>query len=293
MTDQSVNLSTLQRWMQAVIQHPGQVATGIEQPPAQAALALDPAALPTVILPSSQQTSAQRLQIYADAYLARLLEVLTHEYPALQHALGAELFAGFALQYLQAHPSMSYTLGQLGARFPEYLAKTRPTRESSVPDWSDFLIDCCRLERLYAEVFDGPGPERSPAHCHALPTDLTAEQFLRQRLQLVEWVQLIALQFPVQEYITAVRHDLAPEIPPPAATWLVVTRRDYRVRRFAISHAEFVVLSAFQRGASVIEALEALSTTAVVTHPTPNDIQSWFQDWTSRGFFRVVSSSDT
>lgn len=293
MTDQSVNLSTLQRWMQAVIQHPGQVTVGIEQPAAQAALALDAAALPTVILPSSQLTSAQRLQIYADAYLARLLEVLTHEYPALQHALGTELFAGFALQYLQAHPSTSYTLGQLGARFPDYLATTRPTRESHDPDWSDFLIDCCRLERLYAEVFDGPGPERTPVHFHALPSELTAEQFFQQRFQLVEWVQLIALQFPVHEYITAVRQASAPEIPQLAATWLVVTRGDYRVRRFAIPHAEFVVLSAFQHGATVIEALEALSTTAVVTHPTPDDIQSWFRDWTSRGFFRVVSSSET
>lgn len=293
MTDRPVNLSTLQRWMQSVIQHPGQVTVGIEQPAAQSSLALPPTELSKVILPSSQQTSAQRLQIYADAYLARLLEVLTHEYPTLQHALGAELFAGFALQYLQAHPSTSYTLSQLGARFPEYLAATRPARDANTPDWSDFLVDCCRLERLYAEVFDGPGPERQPAPTQAGRADLRQDQFLELRFRLVDWVRLIDLQFPVHDYITAVRQGSSPEIPAPAATWLVVTRRDYRVRRFAVSHGEFCLLREFQRGATVIEALQTLATLSQDTLPTPEEIEVWFRDWTARGFFQALTSLET
>lgn len=288
MTTPSVDLPTLQRWMQAVIQHPGGVAAGVRQPSAQAALPLDSDALPQVIAPSSRQTSTQRLQIYADAYFARLLEVLTNEFPALQHAVGPELFAGFAVGYLQAHPSTSYTLSNLGSRFPDYLAATRPQRESVAADWSDFLIDCCRLERTYAEVFDGPGPERATSPATDFLIGMTAEQFVEARLQIAPWVRLIALQFPVHDYVSAVRTGQSPEIPDAAPTWLVVTRRDYRVRRIAVSEAEFIVLAELQRGASVGAALHALANSNPADEPTAGEIERWFRAWTVAGYVRGI-----
>ena len=290
MTETSANLPLLQRWMQAVIQHPGGVMAGMMQPAAQAALKIDDGALSQVIEPSSKQTSAQRLQVYADAYFARLLEVLTHEYPALHHALGAELFAGFALGYLQAYPSTSYTLGMLGARFPEYLATTRPARSTVDPDWTDFLIDCARLERLYAEVFDGPGPERSAGPVMENLSDLTPQELAASSLQFAPSVHVIALQFPVQEYISAVRRGDSPEIPAAAPTWIVVTRRDYRVRRVPISEAESALLTELQRGTSVGAALQMLGTLPKISFDAA-DIERWFRNWTAAGYIRGVQSA--
>ncbi len=293
MTAAPQNLSTLQRWMQAVIQHPGGVGVGVNDALAQGAISVGADRLPEVIVPSTKQTSAQRLQIYADAYFARLLEVLANEFPALKQSVGDELFAGFALGYLHAHPSTTYTLGNLGARFPEYLAATRPPRENAVPDWSDFLIDCCRLERLYAEVFDGPGPERTTLSLAHAVASFTAETFTSARLQLAPWVHLIALQFPVHEFITAVRRGESPRFPDEAATWLVVSRRDYRVRRVPVSAAEFALLTEVRQGATIGDALTMLAGSPFATAVTPADIGRWFHNWTAAGYFQSADGTAT
>ena len=41
-----------------------------------------------VVLPSSRLSSLERLDIYRQAYRARLVECLADDYPVLQHALG-------------------------------------------------------------------------------------------------------------------------------------------------------------------------------------------------------------
>jgi hypothetical protein len=81
----------------------------------------------------------------------------------LAGALGNELFDQFAMAYLQAYPSTSYTLSQLGANFARHLEETRPDRDELAHgevSWPDFLIDVARLEWAIGEVFDGPGVER-------------------------------------------------------------------------------------------------------------------------------------
>ncbi len=96
-----------------------------------------------------------RLRLYSRDYHLRLLDCLRASHPALRELLGAELFEAFALDYVQARPSRSYTLGQLGAGFVEHLERTRPTGE----EWALLVCELVRLERAVAEVYDGPGVE--------------------------------------------------------------------------------------------------------------------------------------
>lgn len=286
-------LSRIQTWMQAVIQHPGGIDSGIHDSSAQAQLAIQPAHLNHVILPSLRQTSAERLQIYADAYFARLLEVMKGEFPALLYALEEDLFAEFALGYLQAHPSQSYTLSDLGGNFPAHLEATRPSRESDEPDWADFLIDCSRLERTYAEVFDGPGPESLLPDSSGTPWQgLTPEQFPKSRLKIAPWVRLVALRFPAQEYISAIRRHESPSIPEPAETWLVVSRRDFVVRRVPVPHAEYEVLQSLRAGETVESALEPLWKSESSTETASRRVEQWFAAWTSAGYFQGFDLED-
>ncbi len=276
------SLPTIQRWMQAVIQHPNGVEAGVA---AETRLSVTLETLETVVPRTSLQTSLQRLQIYADAYFARLLEVLRSEFPALAHALDEELFAEFVAGYLQAHPASSYTLSDLGAKFPEYLVATRPPREADEPDWADFLIDCCRLERLYAEVFDGPGPELL---LQTVPqpdwANIDPGEFAASRLILAPWVRLIALRFPVHEYISATRREESPEIPAPQATWLVVSRREYIVRRAPVPPAEFYLLTALRSGVPVGTALASLAASDRGEDITVEIVEGWFAAWAAAGY---------
>jgi hypothetical protein len=157
-------LDVIQRWMQSVIVHPAGVAAGIKSASQTSEIEQGADRLEELICRSRAQTSIERLEVYSNAYKARLIDVLIGDYPAFVHALGEEAFVGLASGYLEVHPPVSYTLGELGRSFADYLIQTRPPNESEdgSPDWADFLIDLARLERCYSEVFDGPGIEELP-----------------------------------------------------------------------------------------------------------------------------------
>lgn len=284
----SPDLDALQRWMQSVIVHAGGVHQGIVSADAQAEIPLPVEQIDIVINPSTSQSSLERLAVYSNAYKARLLEVLISEYPALVHAVGEEAFVGLAGSYLEEHPSRSYTLADLGRAFPAFLAASRPPSqtEDGSPDWADFLIDLAHLERLYSEVFDGPGTEGQPT----LQTDdllrLSSEEWLTARLIPAPCLRLAEYRFPVHDYATAVRHDQDPPFPAAQITRLAITRRAYMVRRVAMEAREFGALSALANGLTVGDALQrVLADRSVTIDDLANDVRTWFRNWAVAVYF--------
>lgn len=288
MSPSSHSLSTIQSWMQAVIRHPEGVEAGVADEAAQAAIPLSLPDIERVITRSRSLDSIHRLRIYSNAYFARLLEVLSGEFPALAHTLGDELFAEFAAGYLQQHPSQSYTLAELGVKLPEHLAATRPERESTDPDWADFLIDLATLERIYSEVFDGSGVESVTVWRGTDLDPTTPDRWAEGHLVFAPCVRLVTLRFPVHEYITAVRRKEAPEMPAPSPTYLVVSRRDYVVRRVPVPLTEFRVLSELFQRKSIAEALAHVWSADVPTtdvQRSAQQVHDWFRSWTAAGYF--------
>lgn len=283
-----LDLDATQRWLQSVIVHPGGVAAGIESPAAQDKVELTAGRVDEVICRSNAQTSIERLEVYSNAYKSRLLEVLIGEYPAMVQALGEEVFVGLAGEYLEAHPPRSYTLGDLGRSFPDYLTRSRPANqnEDSSPDWADFLIDLARLERIYSEVFDGPGIEDQPTLQPNDLRDMSPELWLAARLIPAPCLRLATFRFSVHEYATAVRHQQEPEVPAAQPTRLAITRRDYIVRRVELGEHEFRVLSALVKGRTVGEALErAAANYSGTVDELASDIRHWFRNWSAAGYF--------
>jgi hypothetical protein len=286
------DLGQLQRWMREVITHPDGVEAGLRSEAAHAEIAAPAEAVEKIILPSRQQTSLQRLGIYANAYYARLLECLREEFPLLAKTLGEETFDGFAFGYLQAYPSRSYTLGDLGRYFPQYLTETQPAdcvHDDGSPSWPDFVIDLAALERCYGEVFDGPGIENQ---CILQADDLGAippERWPEARLIPVPCLRLLTLRYPVHEYISAMRRDGEATVPDPQSTWLVVTRREYVVRRAAVSQTEFHLLSAIVAGETIGASVSRLASDPRFDQQTLEaKLSQWFQQWTAAAYFLGV-----
>jgi hypothetical protein len=240
--------------------------------------------------PSRRCSAPERLEVYSNAYTARLVECLGEQFPALRRALGEETFAGFALDYLGAHPSRSWSLNGLGARLAEHLEATRPSRESDTPDWADLWIDLARLEWAVLEVFDGPGLERdgawSPSELGAVPP----ERVPALRFALDPSLRLLRLRFPLSDYYGRLRaapldegaEDEAPAPPAPGEELLALHRRDWRVRRFALEPAQHRLLEALQAGAPLADALAAAFERS---EPDEQLVRAWFQDWGRRGLF--------
>ncbi len=289
MSEPRHTLDEVQRWMQAVITHPAGPIAGIESREAVQQIAVGPSQVERVIARSQALTSLERLDIYYRAYYARLLDCLREEYSVLATALGTELFDSFAVGYLQAHPSQSYTLGRLGEKFPEFLAETRPAPESGAAndaDWPEFMIDLARLERVVNEVFDGPGVENMATLDVARLQAIPPERWQAARLVTAPCLRLVKLRFPVNDFFTAAaRNDTSP-LPQPGETYLAVTRRDYRVKRITLAPAQFALLNSLSAGATIGAAIEK----AAAVSPLPDaelasQIRAWFQAWTMEGFF--------
>ncbi len=291
MNDSTRDLNELQNWMQTVITHPDGIVAGIASKNAQQHIDVAPDDVEQVISRSKNLTSIERMQVYGNAYYARLFECLGDEFPALKHALTEDTFNAFCIGYLQQYPSRSYTLAELGANFPRYLAETRPDPENSngQPDWADFLIDLATLERTYSEVFDGPGVEGQTLLQADDLLSIPQARWPDAKLVRVECLRLATFKFPVHEYASAVRKAQEVSPPDPKPTYLVFTRRDYVVRRCGVSQSEYELLRALAEGHSVGEAVaRAVEVTDVDLASLARSIQEWFRVWARAGYFRAV-----
>lgn len=283
-------LDQIQRWMQAAITHPDGVEQGMNSPEAQRQIEAGAADAEKVLTRSKAMTAVERLSIYGSAYYARLLECMREEFPAAKHALGDELFDSFAAAYLQTYPSRSYTLCQLGANFPRYLAETRPPREEGDPEvsWPEFLADLARYEWAFSVVFDGPGVEGKQILDEAQLRAVAPERWPEARLVPVCCLHLLSFRYPVQAYYSAVRNDEKPEMPAPAETFLALTRRDYTVRHSTLDPLEYRLLSALVEGKSVADAIEQVASSGGDVDQLAASLHDWFRHWAASGFFQAV-----
>ena len=257
-------LAELQRWILGSITDIG----GLEAHTGD----LHGAWVPDLVTASPRQTAYERLEIYSNAYFARLGECLRELFPVLVVSLGKSDFERFANGYLDAYPPTTYSLNRLADHFADFLAATRPQDVPS-PDWPDFLVELARVEHAIEQVFDGPGNEELPPLAIEKSMTLPADELAELRFEPAPCLRLLELQFPINDYYSAVRQGRTPHWPGPQPTWLAITRRDYVVRRIPLEAAEFAVLSALVAGETLGAAF---SSNAAIS---PQQVARWFADW--------------
>jgi hypothetical protein len=140
-------LADLQRELYDLITAPEGVAKRLAE------LGRAPGDLEAIVRSKGQLSAVERVDVYANMYFFRILEVLSDEYAKLVRLVGADAFHNLITDYLlacrPAHPS----LREAGARLPAYLAR-HPLAENR-----PWLPELARLERLRLELFDGPDAE--------------------------------------------------------------------------------------------------------------------------------------
>ncbi len=285
-------LDVVQSWFQAVISHPDGVESGLSGDEAQRLIGLGRDELERIVRRSKNLSASERIGIYAHAYYARLLECLGECFPILRRVLGPDLFEPVAFEYLQRHPSNSYTLDRLGDRFAQFLEEHRAADAGEPPAWPEMLADLARFEHAIARVFDGPGLEGEPRFA---PEDLQAigaEGFAAARLVPAPSLRLLTLRFPINDLYTAARRseeDDELEMPGPAIEHVALCRREFVVRRYPLSPLEFALLESLVGGATVGEALAAAAERADDGEDLGYLIERSFAAWTTAGFFRGVA----
>lgn len=93
-------------------------------------------------------SAAARLELYAEAYRLRLVEVLSVHYPVLHAWMGSDEFERLAVAYIDVHPSRRFSVRWFGDRLGEFLHNTALYNERPA------LAEMARFEWALAEVFD-------------------------------------------------------------------------------------------------------------------------------------------
>lgn len=274
------DLGNTQKWMQAVILHPGSDREAVASPRARK---LVPASeFPRLVPPSPTLDSFDRIGIYRGMYLARLQEALEADYPGLRHFLGPKRFSDLVRDYVDRFPSQSYTLNRLGDRLPEYI-RSRPGIVRQ-----EFLYELARFELLMSRLFDAEeSPVLTPEAIAAVPP----ESWETARLKPVAALAVQALRYPVGAYLEAVRQGN----PRPATRrknhWAVVYRRQYALRWLDLSLPAYRLLDALVKG---VPLGEALSRVLRGGRQPVGEVQlfSWFRGWVTEGLFQSVELED-
>jgi hypothetical protein len=218
------------------------------------------------IKPNDRLNSFERLEIYNRQYWFRLYESFEEDFPGLLAVLGRKQFETLMRAYLEACPSTSYSLRDLGSRLSLWL-KENPL--FTAPR-SELARDVVRLEWAHIEAYDAAQLPAPTAEFLGSITDET-------RFQLQPSVRLLALSFPVDELLIAVRQNaggeevssnnamvqrraravrqvanLAPE-----PIWLAVHRQEFTVYYKRLQPAEFRMLSAIEAGVTLAEVFAA------------------------------------
>ncbi len=269
-------LARLERWMQAVIVHPGGVEDAVRARPATRNLKVSDAL--RAILPSKTMGSLERLAVYQGMYPLRMRDALAADYPGLAAFLGPERFFDFVLAYVAAHPSRSYTFARLGDRVPEFFGKTRRFAPAA------FLSDLTRLERAINEVFELDEEEVGLAASAAPLLRPVAADWASRRLAVTPTLRLLSFRYAAGPALDALKAGKRPNARP-RASWSAVHRRRYVVYRVELRREEFLLLSALAKGRPLGAALRAAAR-AFGKPLSPRAVTRAFRTFTAKGLLR-------
>jgi hypothetical protein len=234
------------------------------------AAAADPALL-ALVRAGGALTPAGRIEIYADMYRARLVDVLREDFPRTRSLLGDAVFVALAERYLTRHPSTHPSVRYVGSRFADFAAG-----QAAGPPW---LADLARLEWARVEVFDAPDAEPLRlADLQAVPP----ADWPALRLRLVPACRVVASPWPIHEIWTAGDPDSDRQVPDEPRTSVVrVWREGFSVSHAAMGDAERRAFAPLQRGepfASLCAALESDLDPDAAAHEAGGLLMRWLED---------------
>lgn len=272
-----MRLVRLQKWMQAVVVHPGTTRQALRSP--GAAGLLPDGQIGSVLLPSPTLTPAERIGVYQQMYPLRMYDALAADYPGLEHFLGGR-FSDFVAAYTSAHPSMGYTLNRLGDHVPAFLARQR--RFTPRP----FLVDLARLELALTQAFD---ERESPVLKAEAFEGLSDERLEKTRLATVPSVRLLELGWNADAYLDSLRDD-EHNHPKPAkeVSFVIVFRRNYAIYRLPVTAAAFALLQDIAAGKTLGDAVGNALGRRGAKRASADDFARWFRNWTAEGVFAGV-----
>lgn len=237
------------------------------------------------IKPNDRLSSFERLEIYNRQYWFRVFSSFEEDFPGLKAIIGMRRFERLMRAYLEANPSRSFTLRNLGSSLVSWLQKNPQYAEP----YADSAIAIASLEWAHIEAFDNAKlPSLAPEAIAALADS--------SRLALQPFVRLVETAYAVDDALIAIKdtaHAAGTQSSNAVAIHLVRRTRSRRPRREQIylavhrhddtvyykrlAREDFLLLRAFESNATLDEAIDAAFTNSEIAEADrPAHIQSAF-----------------
>lgn len=194
----------------------------------------------------------QRVDVYANMYFFRLLDVLRDDYPAVAAVLGDTDFHNLITDFLLHHPPTHFSIRHAGDRLPEFIGT------HAVSTARPYLDSLAQWERALHDAFDAAdGPTWTPADLAVIP----ASDWAALRFRLHPSVHLLRSGWAVQDLRRGVDRGDVPQVPLPTPTWLCVWRHGLEVVHRSIDALEFDALALAAAGAAFSDICAAADRT--------------------------------
>jgi hypothetical protein len=217
------------------------------------------------VKPNDRLSSFERLEIYNRQYWFRLFSSFEEDFPGLKSIVGSQRFEKLMRAYLEAHPSRSFTLRNLGSSVVGWLEENP---QFTAPFTAD-AVGMAALEWAHIEAFDSE--QRTPLAA----SDIDGLDD-HSRLELQPYLRLVQAPSAVDDALIAIRDrsqgagsqaSNAVGIhlvrrtrslkPVPGHIYLAVHRFEDSVYYKRLAREDYRLLRAFDRGATLGEAIEA------------------------------------
>lgn len=267
-------LADVQRWLFTYITAPGARSEALEEAERVSGLAAGSAE--RLVLPSPTLAPLERISIYRNMYLLRMEEALETDFPCLQMAVGPERFFRLVEEYVQVHPSRSWTLNHLSPAFAGFVAQVPWLGRHRAA-----LGELAELEWALCQAFDA---ERSsvldPSGLGVYPPD----RFVDLRFEAIPALRLVACRYPVNQAFQNLRDGGSWEPLKRQDSWVLVWRdQDYTLWRRPLSRAEHDLLHALIGGRTLGEAIDH---TLRHRRVSAQKLFEWCSGWVAAGLFR-------
>jgi hypothetical protein len=237
-----------------------------------------------VVSTTGRLSAVERLEIYREQFWLRHTASLVEDFPGVSGILGQAAWQPLVEGYLEAHPPHSYTLRDLGLRFPEYVAAERSL------DHHALCCDMARLELAYLEIFDAA--DAPPLNASAL-AGIPEDAWERARITLHPALRLLRVGYPVAELrkqlFRAQTSGESVPIPAPGAECLLLFRHDLSMFHESLDAGAYALLQALARGVPLVPACElAQAEMPEEAASIAENVGAWFESWAARGFIAGV-----
>ena len=267
-------LAETQQLLWALITAPEGVAKALDGPPPYSA---HRKRLESTVRSDARLEAVARLDIYANMYFYRLLDVLKDDYPTLVAVVGGvgfhNLVTDYLLRHFPTHPSLRYA----GAHLPSFLA------HHQLAEQYPFVAELAAFEWALVDSFDAPdAPNLSREQLLTVPS----AAWPGLRFTLDPSVRLQAARWEVHQVRQQVDAGDTAAAPLRSSVWVRIWRQGHTVRYRSVGAGEWHALSALAKG----ESLGAACAAAEEAEPaaTAEQIATALAGWVSDGLLSEV-----